>query len=280
MNIAVVSILFISLLLRFGFEFGADVTMDMTENVFDNAEPNKMYSIDFECVDSQFFSSFDGAWVIQEYDATKTMVKYIVDVKPKGPVPVAALEWRIKEDVPINIMSVAEAAAKRADIVKREMSQKEYEQLEGISSQKTQPQAQVPRSSLAQELPPSPQEQADQSSNNPLQQLAENAKQTAKQVLPEPIYSFSRRAVKTVDKANPLTRAAIALSPNPVGTVLAMTLLSGDDSNQDTRRSKPAGETRKKSSKENRLSSKETLGNNDVGWYEDETLSTYLKKKK
>eukprot|EP01083_Nonionella_stella_P265498 899301_1 len=127
-------------------------------------------------------------------------------------------------------MSVAEAAAKRARTIEKEMSQKEYEQLEGIQSQKTQTQAQVPST---QQLP-SPQEQADQSSNNPLQQLAENAKQTAKQVLPEPIYAFSRRAVKTVDKANPLTRAAIALSPNPVGTVLAMTLLSGDDSNQDT----------------------------------------------
>lgn len=263
---------------RFGFEFGADVTMNMTENVFDKEEPNKTYSIDFECVDSQFFSQFDGAWVLQEYDATKTMVKYIVDVKPKGPVPVAALEWRIKEDVPSNIMSVAEAAAKRAKIIeKEEMSPKEYEQLEGIQSQKTQSQAQEPRSSSIQQLPPSPQEQVDQSSNNPQQQLVENAKQAAKQVLPEPIYSFSRRAVKTVDKANPLTRAAITLSPNPVATVLAMTLLSGDDSNQDT--SSRRGETRKKRN-ENRLSSKETLGNNDVGWYEDETLSTYLNKKK
>lgn len=38
------------------------------------------------------------------------MVTYTVDVRPKGPVPVAALEWRIKEDVPSNMMSVDEAA--------------------------------------------------------------------------------------------------------------------------------------------------------------------------
>ena len=103
----------------FGFEFGADVTMDMTENVHhsqyddgddynNNGEP-KMYSIDFECVDSQFFSQFDGSWILEESNA-KTMVRYIVDVKPKGPMPVAALEWRIKEDVPVNILAVSKSA--------------------------------------------------------------------------------------------------------------------------------------------------------------------------
>jgi len=31
-------------------------------------------------------------------------------VKPKGPVPVAALEWRIREDVPTNLRAVKRAA--------------------------------------------------------------------------------------------------------------------------------------------------------------------------
>ena len=33
-----------------------------------------------------------------------------MDVRPKDAVPVAALEWRIKEDVPVNILAVANAA--------------------------------------------------------------------------------------------------------------------------------------------------------------------------
>ena len=33
-----------------------------------------------------------------------------MDVRPKDAVPVAALEWRIKEDVPVNILVVAKAA--------------------------------------------------------------------------------------------------------------------------------------------------------------------------
>ena len=32
------------------------------------------------------------------------------DMRPKGAVSVAALEWRIKEDVPVNILAVAKAA--------------------------------------------------------------------------------------------------------------------------------------------------------------------------
>jgi len=78
----------------FGFSFGADVTMDMRESA---VRDSKIHCIDFRCVDSQFFSQFDGSWIVQECSNSRTMVRYIVDVRPKGPVPVAALEWRIKD---------------------------------------------------------------------------------------------------------------------------------------------------------------------------------------
>lgn len=89
----------------FGFEFGADVTMDMSERI-----ENGNLAIDFKCVDSQFFSKFDGAWTLEALDDNRTIVRYVVDVRPKGPVPVAALEWRIREDVPTNVLAVKDAA--------------------------------------------------------------------------------------------------------------------------------------------------------------------------
>lgn len=123
-----------------GFEFGADVTMDMSESIVvaGKAGPitqsheldaklnplpvskSSMFpeerQINFKCVDSQFFSEFDGTWrVVQMPDnpftgEAETTVSYTVDVRPKGPVPVAALEWRIREDVPTNLRAVKRAA--------------------------------------------------------------------------------------------------------------------------------------------------------------------------
>lgn len=113
-----------------GFEFGADVTMDMTEKIVVpgkesgkiDLSPNNMFPeerrIDFKCVDSQMFSEFDGRWrVVSMPDnpftgEAETTVSYIVDVRPKGPVPVGALEWRIREDVPTNLRAVKKASAK------------------------------------------------------------------------------------------------------------------------------------------------------------------------
>lgn len=101
-----------------GFEFGADVTMDMTESIVVagktgpitkshsldaelSSEPvssSGMFPeerrIDFKCVDSQFFTEFDGTWrVVQMPDnpftgEAETTVSYTVEVRPKGPVPV------------------------------------------------------------------------------------------------------------------------------------------------------------------------------------------------
>ena len=119
-----------------GFEFGADVTMDMSERIVvaGGGKKKKMMDgivegggkagvffpeerrIDFKCVDSQFFSEFDGTWRVVEMPdnpftgESETTVSYTVEVRPKGPVPVAALEWRIREDVPTNLRAVKKAA--------------------------------------------------------------------------------------------------------------------------------------------------------------------------
>jgi len=96
-----------------GFDFSATVTMDMTEQ---NLPALDAKQISFKCVDSPFFKEFDGTWKVQEIADTagriQTLVSYVVDVRPKGPVPVAALEWRIREDVPINLRAVKAASLK------------------------------------------------------------------------------------------------------------------------------------------------------------------------
>lgn len=95
-----------------GFDFSASVTMDMTEKVL----PNGDWAIEFKCVDSQFFNVFDGRWTVKEQIGAdgnvETVCFYSVDVRPKGPVPVAALEWRIREDVPSNLRAVKAATLK------------------------------------------------------------------------------------------------------------------------------------------------------------------------
>lgn len=97
-----------------GFDFSASVTMDMTERILraaNNGAEERM--IGFKCVESQFFTEFDGDWRVKEQigpdGEIETLVSYVVDVRPKGPVPVAALEWRIREDVPTNLRAVKAA---------------------------------------------------------------------------------------------------------------------------------------------------------------------------
>jgi hypothetical protein len=106
-----------------GFEFGASVTMDMTEKILAGAadysheegtRPLQARMIGFKCVDSPFFTEFDGSWKVQErvnaMGEIESVVSYAVEVRPRGPVPVAALEWRIREDVPTNLRAVKHAA--------------------------------------------------------------------------------------------------------------------------------------------------------------------------
>ncbi len=94
-----------------GFEFAASVTMKMKENYISESERR----ITFQCVDSMFFNAFDGEWKAEERMGAdglpETKLSYVVDVRPKGPVPVAALEWRIREDVPTNLRAVKRSAA-------------------------------------------------------------------------------------------------------------------------------------------------------------------------
>lgn len=103
-----------------GFEFGASVTMDMVESILaPAASSSPSRKIGFTCADSFFFSEFDGEWLATEQQnpvtgATETLLSYTVDVRPKGPVPVAALEWRIREDVPTNLRAVKAAALLRS----------------------------------------------------------------------------------------------------------------------------------------------------------------------
>ena len=105
-----------------GFEFGASVTMDMKEIVMtrpttssEHDSVSNIRKIKFKCVDSFFFDEFDGEWKVREQRNTETgeietVLSYLVDVRPKGPVPVGALEWRIREDVPTNLREVKRAA--------------------------------------------------------------------------------------------------------------------------------------------------------------------------
>lgn len=103
-----------------GFQFGADVTMEMQERILtpssssgtNNDIPSlpQQRQIGFKCVDSFFFTEFDGSWLVTALHENETKLTYTVDVRPKGPVPVAALEWRIREDVPTNLRAVKKAA--------------------------------------------------------------------------------------------------------------------------------------------------------------------------
>jgi hypothetical protein len=100
------------------------VTMNMQESVLAAFPPSpsnggsvgSQRTINFKCVDSFFFQEFDGEWRARERissdDGTtvETLLSYTVDVRPKGPVPVAALEWRIREDVPTNLRAVKKSA--------------------------------------------------------------------------------------------------------------------------------------------------------------------------
>lgn len=113
-----------------GFDFRASLSMDMTEEsgnaLGDDLQSQQMRKIGFKLVESSMLSSFDGEWVLRchsrkrVFDAVKnnyiyrykTKLTYSVFVRPKGPVPVLALEWRVKEDIPTNLIAVKNAVEK------------------------------------------------------------------------------------------------------------------------------------------------------------------------
>jgi len=118
-----------------GFDFRAALTMDMQEVTEEGrAQPSR---ITFELVDSVMFAAFDGEWRLQPYSRVRskttpgkydytTKLSYQVNITPKGLVPVPALEWRIREDVPVNLLAVRDAAQR----LKRAQLESEQQQLQ------------------------------------------------------------------------------------------------------------------------------------------------------
>ncbi len=107
-----------------GFDFRASLTMDMVELTEERA--TRPTRVGFTLVDSAMFATFDGEWSVKPYSRTrsrvdptafeyKTRLTYRVNITPKGPVPVPALEWRIREDVPPNLRAVKAAAERRLE---------------------------------------------------------------------------------------------------------------------------------------------------------------------
>ena len=116
-----------------GFDFRASLKMDMTAapTVYSPAgggggeERREVTSrrLNFKLADSFMFSAFDGSWTVGAHSqkqlrsgevVSRSQLTYSVLVRPRGPVPVAALEWRIKEDVPVNLRAVKKAVETKA----------------------------------------------------------------------------------------------------------------------------------------------------------------------
>ena len=103
-----------------GFDFRASLTMDMYEESEDQNKALKERKLHFKLYDSSMFAAFDGTWYLRYHSRMrdhstndyvyKTLLTYSVFVRPKGVVPVVALEWRIREDIPINLKGVKAAA--------------------------------------------------------------------------------------------------------------------------------------------------------------------------
>lgn len=118
-----------------GFDFRASLIMDMSEErdlqqVEENINTTP-WKVNFKLIESRMFDSFDGSWILRYHSRVsevnpvtkevtykyKTKLTYSVFVRPRGPVPVMALEWRIREDIPINLFAVKVASEKRNLIV-------------------------------------------------------------------------------------------------------------------------------------------------------------------
>ena len=92
-----------------GLDFRASLTMDMQELVRDKLmRPLPARRLKFSCYQSEMFATFEGEWKVEAMGSS-TLLSYMVDITPKGAVPVPALEWRIREDVPPNLSAIAAA---------------------------------------------------------------------------------------------------------------------------------------------------------------------------
>jgi len=117
----------------FGFDFSASLVMDMEEFFGPEQERRRLQrKIRFWLIESRMLGKFDGEWALQPHSRRMvpptpadlaaaaardeppptqvaqytTKLIYSVNVTPRGMVPVPALEWRIKEDVPANLRAV------------------------------------------------------------------------------------------------------------------------------------------------------------------------------
>lgn len=109
-----------------GFDFRASLLMDMLPLPYDENLGLKEKVLSFKLIESKMFKSFDGTWSLRyhsrtkEYDSNtntniykyKTKLTYTVFVAPRGPVPVIALEWRVREDIPTNLKGIELATFK------------------------------------------------------------------------------------------------------------------------------------------------------------------------
>ena len=107
-----------------GFDFRASLTMDMTEEYSDENRSMQQRILRFKLAESSMFASFDGSWMLKFHSRSrkfdpitgeyisfyKTLLTYSVFIKPKGIVPVIALEWRIREDIPPNLKGLKSAS--------------------------------------------------------------------------------------------------------------------------------------------------------------------------
>ncbi|CAM9714768.1 unnamed protein product, partial [Hapterophycus canaliculatus] len=105
-----------------GFDFRASVEMFMEEHFGDPENRMAQRKLTFGLLDSQMFNEFDGEWRMQ-FNSRKqiagpqgpdfqytTKLFYMVHIRPKGPVPVLALEWQISNEVPNNLAALKKAA--------------------------------------------------------------------------------------------------------------------------------------------------------------------------
>ena len=108
-----------------GLDFRASLVMDMMESPPKDMDAMPAWAIKFALVESRMFAEFFGEWRLVNFSRKKqrdaqgnltgeydysTKMFYTVTIRPRGVVPVAALEWRIREDVPTNMLAVRSAA--------------------------------------------------------------------------------------------------------------------------------------------------------------------------
>ncbi|KAJ1620488.1 hypothetical protein T492DRAFT_1077581 [Pavlovales sp. CCMP2436] len=119
-----------------GFDFSASLVMDMEELFGPEQEHRRLQrKIRFKLIQSAMLAKFDGEWALQPHSRQltqpspealesakargmprpealthySTKLIYSVNVTPRGMVPVPAIEWRVREDVPLNLRAVKTA---------------------------------------------------------------------------------------------------------------------------------------------------------------------------